>query len=69
MRNVGTIDRVLRAVLGFALLYFAFLSGLPVFAGALAKYAAAAAGVVMLGTALFSICPIYSVLGLKTCRS
>ena len=31
--NVGTIDRMLRAVLGVVLLYLAFASGLPIFDG------------------------------------
>lgn len=66
--NVGTIDRILRAILGAALLYLAFLSGLPAFDGALLKYGAALVGVVMLVVAAVRICPIYSIFGLKTCR-
>ena len=66
--NVGTIDRVLRAVLGIVLLYLAFLSGLPLFAEGLPKYAAAIIGIVMLVTSTLKLCPLYSVLGLKTCK-
>lgn len=66
--NVGTIDRILRAVLGIVLLYLAFLSGLPAFEGALVKYGAAAIGVVMLVVASTRVCPIYSIFGFKTCR-
>lgn len=66
--NVGTIDRILRAAIGAVLLYFAFLSGLTLFATPLFKYGAAVIGVVMLATSTLKICPIYSVLGLKTCR-
>lgn len=66
--NVGTLDRVLRAALGIVLLYLAFASGLPVFAAPFAKYAAAAVGIVMLGTATLRICPLYLLVGLKTCR-
>ena len=66
--NVGTIDRILRAALGAVLLYLAFLSGLPLFDGSLFKYGAALIGVVMLATSTLKICPIYSILGLKTCR-
>lgn len=66
--NVGTIDRILRAILGAGLLYLAFLSGLPAFDGALMKYGAALVGVVMLVVAAVRICPIYSIFGLKTCR-
>lgn len=67
--NVGTIDRVLRAVLGVVLLYLAFASGLPLFDGALFKYGAAVIGVVMLVVAAVRVCPLYSILGIKTCRT
>lgn len=66
--NVGTLDRILRAALGVALLYLAFLSGLPAFDGSVMKYGAALVGVVMLGVAATRICPIYSIFGFKTCR-
>ncbi|UWQ17926.1 DUF2892 domain-containing protein [Jannaschia sp. M317] len=66
--NVGTIDRTLRAALGAVLLYLAFLSGLSLFATPLFQYGAAAIGLVMLATSAFKFCPLYSVLGLKTCK-
>ncbi len=66
--NVGTLDRTLRAVLGIALLYLAFLSGLDLFASPLVKYGAAAIGLVMLVTAAARICPLYSILGIRTCK-
>jgi hypothetical protein len=69
MINVGTIDRILRMVVGLVLLYLAFLSGLPAFAGGIMKYGAAVVGVVMLVVATIRICPLYSILGFKTCRS
>jgi hypothetical protein len=67
--NVGTMDRTLRATMGAVLLYLAFLSGLPLFAAPLFQYGAAAVGVVMLATSAFKICPLYSVLGFKTCKA
>lgn len=67
--NVGTVDRIFRAVLGLALLYLAFLSGLPLFEEALPKYGAAVVGLVMLVVAATRVCPIYSALGVKTCRA
>lgn len=66
--NVGTLDRIFRAVLGIALLYFAFFSGIPIFDAALFKYGAILIGFVMLATSTLKLCPIYSLLGLKTCR-
>ncbi|MEL6264355.1 MAG: DUF2892 domain-containing protein [Pseudomonadota bacterium] len=67
--NVGTIDRALRALLGIVLLGAALFSGLPLFEGALAKYLAAAVGVVMLVVAATRVCPVYTLFGLKTCRA
>ncbi len=66
--NVGTVDRILRAALGAVLLYLAFFSGVALFAAPLFKYGAAVIGVVMLVTSTLKMCPIYSVLGLKTCK-
>ncbi|NIZ15236.1 DUF2892 domain-containing protein [Phaeobacter sp. HF9A] len=66
--NVGTMDRLLRVLLGLVLLYLAFFSGYPLFAGGLVKYGAALVGVVMLVVAATRSCPIYSILGIRTCR-
>ncbi len=59
-KNMGSIDRVLRVILGLALLAFAFLSGSPY---AWVGYI----GVVPLLTAALGSCPLYSILGLSTC--
>ncbi|MHA6324238.1 YgaP family membrane protein [Roseivivax sp. CAU 1753] len=61
--NVGTVDRIARAILGVVLLYLAF----AVFAGGLWTWLAAIVGVVMLATAAMRSCPIYSLLGKSTC--
>lgn len=66
--NVGTLDRILRAALGLVLLYLAFASELPFFNGGLGKWGAAIVGVVMLITSALRICPLYGVLGIKTCK-
>ena len=66
--NVGVIDRILRAALGVVLLYLAFISGLSLFSAPLFKFGAAVIGVVMLATSILKMCPIYSILGLKTCK-
>lgn len=67
--NVGTLDRILRLALGLGLLYLAFLSGMAVFSAPFAKYAAAAVGLIMLTTSGMRFCPLYSLLGLKTCKA
>ena len=65
--NVGTIDRIARALLGAVLLYLAFASGLPLFDGALFKYGAAIVGLVMIVVAATRVCPIYPIFGIKAC--
>lgn len=56
--NVGGIDRILRIVLGLALIA-ATLTGTIGAWGWL--------GLVPLGTALMGFCPLYTVLGFSTC--
>lgn len=56
-KNIGMIDRVVRAVVGVALIAWA-LTGGPVWAWI---------GVIPLATAAVSICPLYSLLGMSTC--
>ena len=56
--NVGQIDKAARLVLGVALLAWAATSG-PIWAWI---------GVVPIATALFSFCPLYSLIGVNTCQ-
>ncbi|MEW6513977.1 MAG: DUF2892 domain-containing protein [Pseudomonadota bacterium] len=55
--NVGGIDRILRIVVGLALVAWAIMGG-PVWAWI---------GVVPLGTGLVGFCPLYPLLGMNTC--
>jgi hypothetical protein len=58
--NVGTVDRVLRILLGLGLIAWAvFLQG-PIWAWI---------GVVPLATGLFRWCPAYSLIGINTCKT
>jgi len=60
-KNVGTIDRILRFVLGVALLVAWYLN--PDMAGRNWLLV----GIIPLATSLISSCPLYSILGLSTC--
>lgn len=64
MPNVGNIDRIIRAILGIVLVAVPFVAGWPT----LGVVASVVAGAVLLGTAAFSFCPIYAVLGLSSKR-
>ena len=59
--NVGGIDRVLRIIVGLALLAAFFL-----YPDASWRYWTLI-GVIPLATGLLSTCPLYSILGLSTC--
>ncbi len=67
--NVGTIDRVLRALIGIVALALVFVG--PVTAGCgwgLERIALVAVGAIMLGTSMIKFCPLYRVFGLRTCK-
>ena len=56
--NVGTVDLILRLVLGALLVVLALTGTIGVWGWL---------GLVFIGTAFFKFCPIYKVLGMKTC--
>ena len=62
-KNVGSIDRVIRALVGIALLAVFFLGTLQGTLGIVALVV----GIVMLGTAAMGWCPPYALLGINTC--
>ena len=61
-KNVGTIDRSIRGIVGVVLLAVFFLGILEGTAGIIALVV----GVVMLGTAAIGWCPPYTLLGINT---
>ena len=62
-KNVGSIDRAIRALVGVGLLAAYLLGGIQGTLGIVALVA----GIVMLGTAAIGWCPPYSLLGINTC--
>jgi hypothetical protein len=63
-RNVGRIDQYVRIVVGLVLVAFAFQDGLSI----QGWHWAGLAGFVLLATAFFGSCPLYSMLGISTCE-
>jgi len=57
-RNEGTIDRVLRIILGAVLLSLVFVGPMTPWGWV---------GIIPLATGLIGSCPIYSIFGLSTC--
>lgn len=66
-KNVGPVDRVLRALLGIVALVVA-LTALGVLTGSLWGVVAAVVGVVMLSTAVSGVCPLYMPFKVSTCK-
>jgi hypothetical protein len=66
--NVGSLDRVLRALLGIVLILAPFVSGAALFQGAM-TWVSVVVGVVLLFTAVTRFCLLYRVLGITTCRT
>lgn len=59
IRNLGSLDKAVRIILGLFFLSMLFWVGGPV------KYAGLI-GLVLIATALIGFCPLYAVLGLST---
>ena len=57
--NVGGIDRLLRIVVGLALMAWALLANGPLWAWI---------GILPLATGLLNFCPAYTLLGINTCK-
>ena len=59
-RNIGSVERVARAVVGLALIAIVFVGPATPWGWI---------GIVPLATALVGWCPPYALLGINTCRS
>ncbi len=60
--NVGTPDRIVRLILGLALLGWFYTDG----GGGAFHWLKAVVGVVVVATALLNFCPLYRILGVST---
>jgi len=65
-KNVGGIDRIIRAVVGIGLIYYA-MSNLPGAEDWMVP--AGVVGFIVLLTAIFGFCPAYLPFGIKTCQA
>lgn len=65
-KNVGGVDRIIRAVVGAGLIYYA-MSNLPGAGDWMVP--AGMVGFVLILTAIFGWCPAYLPFGIKTCKT
>ena len=63
--NMGTIDRIVRVVIGLVLIAYAIPLGLMPSGWNWVGWI----GVIPLATAIFGYCPLYSLVGVSTCPS
>ena len=64
-KNVGTIDRIIRIVIGLVLIAYAIPLGFPSTSWNWVGWI----GIVPIITALVGNCPAYSILGMSTCAA
>jgi len=57
--NVGTVDKIVRIIIAIALISIVFVGPQTPWGWV---------GIVPIATALFSFCPLYAILGIKTCK-
>jgi hypothetical protein len=61
-KNIGTLDRIMRIILGLVFIAYALHLGFPNTGWNWVGWI----GVVLIFTALFRVCPAYSLLGIRT---
>lgn len=66
--NIGSVDRILRAIIGLALIVGTFIPSLPLAGAPVLQAIALIVGLVLLLTALVRFCPLYRLLGVSTCK-
>lgn len=66
-KNVGNIDRMARGIVGIILILLPFMSGFGA-GSALLTWGAVAVGGILVLTSVFRLCPLYSILGMNTCK-
>lgn len=67
--NVGSVDRIIRLVVGAVFIILPFISASPLWSGALMIWLLPIIGIILIATAFFRICPLYKILGVKTCKA
>lgn len=66
--NVGKTDRIIRIIVGLILAVGPFVTNLGIWSTSTMMYGSIIVGLVLIGTAIFSFCPLYRIIGVKTCK-
>lgn len=66
--NVGTADRVVRLIVGIVLIASPWLFQSQIWQNPIMLWAIPIVGIVLAATGLVRFCPLYRLLGVRTCR-
>jgi hypothetical protein len=64
-KNLGSTDKVIRYILAIVFILIALLGNINV----VLRSVLFSASAVLIGTSLLSFCPLYAIVGLKTCKN
>lgn len=67
--NVGSIDRIIRIVVGIVLIAAPYLFASELWSNPVIRWATLIVGAVLVLTALFRFCPLYRLIGTSTCKT
>lgn len=66
--NLGSPDRLIRAIIGLLLFFLPLLNIPAIWSSVALAYGSMAVGLILVLTALFRFCPLYRIIGISTCR-
>jgi hypothetical protein len=66
--NLGSPDRLIRGIVGLALIFLPLLNIPPIWSSAALAYGSMAVGLILVLTALVRFCPLYRIAGISTCK-
>jgi hypothetical protein len=64
-KNLGSTDKVIRYILAIVFILVALLSNIAI----VSRIVLFSASAVLIGTSLLSFCPLYAIVGLKSCKN
>ncbi len=66
--NVGRFDQIIRLIVGIALIAVPYFYVSEIWQSELYRFGIPAVGTILILTAFIRFCPLYKIIGLRTCR-
>ncbi len=67
--NLGSIDRIIRFGLGLVLFVLPFVTPFGIWNNPIGQFGAPIVGLVLVATAFLRFCPLYTIVGIRTCKA